>query len=206
MGKPFAIDVILQMSQKIIVSSVFSAEHPVTPQMGSSLKGSRNERREMMPPQSTTLDVSMISGATVSDKTKAKRRNSGFVLENLVALMRISELATLMTVVMMLIEMKRKLYYYELAAMGGNVFARHNLGCLEGDDFGNKKRAVKHFMIAAGAGHDDSLEEIQQLFLYGHATKDEFEKALRAHKEAKDEMKSEQRESAAATYLRIFGR
>jgi hypothetical protein len=35
----------------------------------------------------------------------------------------------------------------------------------------------------------------------GHATKDDFEKALRAHKDSKDEMKSEQREAAAAFYL-----
>jgi hypothetical protein len=32
----------------------------------------------------------------------------------------------------------------------------------------------------------------------GHATKDDFEKALRAHKEANDEMKSDQRDAAAA--------
>ena len=34
----------------------------------------------------------------------------------------------------------------------------------------------------------------------GNALKDEFEKALRAHKVAADEMKSEQREAAAAAY------
>ena len=34
--------------------------------------------------------------------------------------------------------------------------------------------------------------------MHGHATKDDFEKALRTHKDAKDEMKSEQREAAAA--------
>ena len=31
----------------------------------------------------------------------------------------------------------------------------------------------------------------------GHAAKDDFEKALRAHKDAKDEMKSDQRDAAA---------
>ena len=36
------------------------------------------------------------------------------------------------------------------------------------------------------------------------ATKDDFEKYLRAHKEAADEMKSDQRETAAA-YLRSRG-
>ena len=37
--------------------------------------------------------------------------------------------------------------------MGGNVTARHNLGMLE-ESAGNMDRAVKHFMISAGAGHD----------------------------------------------------
>ena len=56
-------------------------------------------------------------------------------------------------------------------------------------------------MISAGAGCDDSLKLIQQCFLSGHASKDDFEKALRSHKEAKDEVKSEQREAAAASGL-----
>jgi hypothetical protein len=53
-------------------------------------------------------------------------------------------------------------------------------------------------MIAAGAGHDESLKKVRECYLSGHATKDDFEKALRAHKEAADEMKSVQREAAAA--------
>ena len=53
-------------------------------------------------------------------------------------------------------------------------------------------------MIAVGAGHDNSLKAIREYFMLGYTTKDVFEKALRAHKEAKDEMKSSQRETAAA--------
>ena len=53
-------------------------------------------------------------------------------------------------------------YYYELAAMGGHVIARYNLGCVE-HYAGNMNRAVKHWMISAGAGHDKSLKEIQEL-------------------------------------------
>ena len=92
---------------------------------------------------------------------------------------------------------KKAQYYFELAAMAGNVVARHCLGAVEGNA-GNITRAMKHFMIAAGAGDDDSLTKIREFFLRGHASKDDFERALRAHKEAKDEMKSEQREAAAA--------
>ena len=95
------------------------------------------------------------------------------------------------------IDEEKAKYYYELAAMGGNVHARHNLGDLE-KRAGNMKRAVKHWMISAGAGFDKSLGDIQQGYLNGHATKDDFEKALRTHKEANDEMKSDQRDAAAA--------
>ena len=48
-------------------------------------------------------------------------------------------------------------------------------------------------MIAAAAGHDDSFKAIRECFMKGVATKDDFEKALRAHKEATDEMISDQR-------------
>jgi hypothetical protein len=91
---------------------------------------------------------------------------------------------------------KKAKYYYELAAMGRDIDARHNLGVVEAKA-GNMSRAMKHWMIAAGAGYDKSLERIRYCFLNGHATKADFEKALRAHKEAKDEMKSDQREEAA---------
>ena len=75
--------------------------------------------------------------------------------------------------------------------------ARYNLGCKEGNA-GNTSRAVRHWMMSAGAGFDLSLEAIRKGFMAEAITKDDFEKALRAHKEAKDEMKSDQREAAAA--------
>ena len=94
-------------------------------------------------------------------------------------------------------------YYWELGAMGGDVPSRHNIGMLEAlgaleNSSGSMSRALKHFMIAAGAGCDESLTGIRECFLNGHATKDDFEKALRAHKEAADEKKSDQRDAAAA--------
>ena len=53
-------------------------------------------------------------------------------------------------------------------------------------------------MISAAVGCDESLKEIQKGYVNGQVTKDDFEKALRSHKEASDEMKSDQREMAAA--------
>jgi len=94
---------------------------------------------------------------------------------------------------------KKEKYYWELAAMGGNVSARYNLGHLE-YSAGNVSRALKHWMIAARAGHDKALAAIRGRYMSGQATKGDFEKALRAHKHARDEMKSEQREEAAVVY------
>ena len=52
-------------------------------------------------------------------------------------------------------------------------------------------------MIAAAAGYDDSLKQIKEAFKCGHATKDDFAKALRANKEAKDAMRTDERETVA---------
>lgn len=59
---------------------------------------------------------------------------------------------------------KKSKYYAELAAMGGHVNARHNLGVLEAQA-GNMERAMKHLMISAGAGDDKSLEAIRRSFI-----------------------------------------
>ena len=60
-------------------------------------------------------------------------------------------------------------------------------------------------MIAAGAGDDKSFKEIREGYLIGHVTKDDFEKALRSHKDAQDAMKSEQRDAAALHFALHFG-
>ena len=57
-------------------------------------------------------------------------------------------------------------------------------------------------MISAIAGDDDSLEKIRKCYLNGWATKVDFEKALRAHKEANDGMRSDQRELLRSMYGR----
>jgi len=89
------------------------------------------------------------------------------------------------------------LYYWELAAMGGNVNARHNLGCLKGKA-GNIDRALKHWMIAVKDGDPDSLKNIKLLYSQGHATKDYYAKALCSYQAYLDEIKSDQRDEAAA--------
>jgi len=95
------------------------------------------------------------------------------------------------------VDKKKATHYYELAAMMGDVIARHNLGCME-SEVGNIDRALKHFMIAVGSGNALSLNGIKRLYSGGHATKEEYTKALRLYQEYLDEIKSVQRDTAAA--------
>ena len=97
------------------------------------------------------------------------------------------------------VDKKKAMYYYELAAMGGDVQARHNVGELE-KVAGNTNRAIKHYMIAVGSGHSISLQTIQRLYSNGHATKEDYTKALQLHQAYLGEIKSAQRDKAAATY------
>ena len=94
-------------------------------------------------------------------------------------------------------DMKKAKHYWELAAIGGYVSARYNLGVVEMND-GNLNRALKHYMIAAGCGDGDSLDQIRTFYMNGYATKDDYTKALREHQKYIDGIKSSQRDEAAA--------
>ena len=88
-------------------------------------------------------------------------------------------------------------HYYELAAIRGHVAASYNLGVFE-DHAGNWDRAIKHWLIAAGGGYSDSVKNVQQLYTEGHATKEDYSKALLAYQKYLQEIRSEQRDNAAA--------
>ena len=92
---------------------------------------------------------------------------------------------------------KKAVHYFELAAMGGDVIARYNLGVIE-FNAGNMDRALKHHMIAVGMGKSNSLEKIKLLFMSGDATKDDYAKALQVYQANLVEIKSPQRDEAAA--------
>ena len=59
-------------------------------------------------------------------------------------------------------------------------------------------RALKHFMIAVRGGHTNSVKRIQEMYMDGHATKDQYVNALRFHQAYINEIKSKQRDKAAA--------
>ena len=94
------------------------------------------------------------------------------------------------------VDKKQAKHYYELATMGGDITARHNLAGIEGRA-GNHHRGMKHLIIAARAGSKESLNAVKMGFERGLVTKDEYASTLRAHHESQREMKSDQRDQAA---------
>ncbi|KAK1733148.1 zf-MYND and TPR domain-containing protein [Skeletonema marinoi] len=92
-------------------------------------------------------------------------------------------------------DVKKEVYHLEQAAIGGVPTARYNLGCVE-DENGRMDRAVKHWIIAAKLGHDDSLDNLKLCFRRGLVSKEDFAATLRAHQAAVEATKSPQREAA----------
>ena len=94
---------------------------------------------------------------------------------------------------------KKAMHYWELAAMGGDAMARCNLGIIE-QNKGNVDRALKHYMISTRGGNVQSLESIKELFMKGYATKKDYADALQARQAYLDEIRSDQRDKAAAVH------
>ena len=99
------------------------------------------------------------------------------------------------------VDKKKAKHYYELAAMKGCVSARYGAGVIEGQA-GYILRAKKHFIIAAKAGHEGSLDMVKKGFMNGPGlliTKDEYANTLRSYQKSINEMKSDMRDQAAKT-------
>jgi len=92
---------------------------------------------------------------------------------------------------------KKASYHLVEAAIAGHPDARYNLGCYE-EENSRFDRAVKHFIIAANLGDDDSIQALKGCYKYGDISKEDFAAALRAQHAAVDATKSPQREAAAA--------
>jgi len=65
---------------------------------------------------------------------------------------------------------------------------------------GNMNRALEHFTIAARAGEDRSLKKIGEGYKAGYVSKEDYSTALRAYQVSANEVKSKQRDIAAATH------
>ena len=79
--------------------------------------------------------------------------------------------------------------------MKGQVESRYWLGVVEYRN-GNCELAVRHWMMSAKMGDEDSLNEIKKIFKEGQATKAQYADALLGYRDAVEEMKSPQREEA----------
>jgi tetratricopeptide (TPR) repeat protein len=88
---------------------------------------------------------------------------------------------------------EKMVYHWEKAAIGGHPYARNNLGCIEWGN-GNMERSVKHFVIAANLGCDESMKALWNAFKEGYITKEDLDATLRTHQAALDAMKSPERE------------
>ena len=89
----------------------------------------------------------------------------------------------------------KEIHHLEEAAIGGHPSARYNLGCDEWNN-DNAERAVKHWIIAATQGYDDSIKALMNEFRSGIVSKEDLAAALRAHQIAVDSTKSPHREVA----------
>lgn len=87
-------------------------------------------------------------------------------------------------------------HYFELAAMAGHELARFDVGRME-NDCGNAKRAIKHWVISASAGHDNSMKAIRSSLEQGLVERDEYKLTLKAYIDSSTEMRSETRDDAA---------
>ena len=90
---------------------------------------------------------------------------------------------------------EKVIYHWEEAAIAGHPYARYNLGVYEWKKSSNAERAVKHFIIAATQGDDDSIKTLMRGFQKGYVSKDDLAAALRAHQAAVDATKSPQRDA-----------
>ena len=88
----------------------------------------------------------------------------------------------------------KEVFHWEKAAIAGHPVARHNLGVHEWNSR-NIERAVKHWIIAATQGDDDSIKKLMEGFKKGYVEKEELAVALRAHHAAVDATKSPQMEA-----------
>ncbi len=97
----------------------------------------------------------------------------------------------------------KEIYHLEEAAIGGHPAARYDLGCRELQN-GNDVRALKHWIIAATQGDDDSTKRLMDAYKAGFVSKEELASALRAHQTAVDATNNPQREEAEEYHHRAM--
>jgi localization factor PodJL len=102
-------------------------------------------------------------------------------------------------------DLEKGIHHFEKAAICGNPDARHYLAIIEGGENRNFERMVKHLIIAAKLGHDESMKALGKIYSAGNITKEEVDDTLRGHQAAIDATKSAQRDAALSYYRRMSG-
>ena len=96
-------------------------------------------------------------------------------------------------------DMKKAKFHHEEAAMAGNEVARYNLGCMEVKSR-NMVRAVKHWTIAASAGHYSAMGNLLIALEDRDVSRESIDSILAAYNNSCAEVRSEARDA----YLRAF--
>lgn len=99
---------------------------------------------------------------------------------------------------------RKALEYQVQAAMRGHVIARHNLGLIE-FEVENYDSAIRHWRMAAAAGLKASTDKLIQCFQRGLISKEDLEESLRSQHEAREGMKSEERDRFIDWYWKETG-
>ena len=101
--------------------------------------------------------------------------------------------------------LKKTKFHLGAAAMAGNEVARYNLGAAEAmSNSGNKKYAMKHYMIAASSGCFKSMNILIMSFEQGIIVcRDEIDSTLTAYNKSCVEMRSEARDAYIRRYIDV---
>ena len=81
------------------------------------------------------------------------------------------------------VNMGKAKHHLELAIIGGSISGRNTLGIIEANN-GNMHRAMKHWMVAATAGCETSMENVKRGIFHGlkqnapSVTKEEYAQTL----------------------------
>ena len=101
---------------------------------------------------------------------------------------------------------ERAALFQRAGALRGNVTARHNVGLAEYYDLGNHEIGIRHWKIAAEAGHQLSLDALKKVYIANNERpgkqfigKEHLDCAYRACHAAQMEVASEEREKHKTT-------
>jgi len=93
-------------------------------------------------------------------------------------------------------DLKKAIYHWEKAAMGGHHMCRHDLGVQEEKKGNLTTRGIRHYIIAAKQGFDPSMYQVERGFENGYVSEEVFLSTLSAYQQSLDEVKSPQRDEA----------